>query len=126
MRPNPTTVPDAPAGERVYAPASERVPREPAPGHREVIQHMDSRTPERETFERRWPDPTDDEPTAPDTGLQQRVMFMAIGLSWLAVTASGVSLWLIVRWRRERNKPVNRMRMIATALLSALVSLKER
>jgi hypothetical protein len=87
---------------------------------------MDPGTPERETFERRWPDSMDADPTAPDTGLQQRVMFMAIGLSWLAIAVSGVGLWLIVRWRRERNKPINRARMIASALLSALVALKER
>jgi hypothetical protein len=39
---------DAPVGERVYAPASERVPREPAPGDREFVDHPDTHTPERE------------------------------------------------------------------------------
>src|SRR6266516_2925589 len=34
-------------GERVYAPASERVPREPVPGHRDFVEHPDTHTPER-------------------------------------------------------------------------------
>src|SRR5438067_1688356 len=39
---------DTPAGERVYAPASERVPKDPVPGHREVVIHPDTHTRERE------------------------------------------------------------------------------
>jgi hypothetical protein len=39
---------DIPRPERVYAPASERVPKEPLPGHREVIEHEDPSTPERQ------------------------------------------------------------------------------
>src|SRR5262245_14006489 len=111
MRPNPT---DAPAGERVYAPASERVAMEPAPGHRDVI------------FDRRWPHtpaaeppldaelPLDAEPMV-DAGLQPRVLFVTAALSWLAVAACGVCLWLVVRRRRERNRPINRLRLIAAA-----------
>src|SRR5678816_644664 len=38
----------APLTERVYAPASERVPVDPVPGHREMIEHTDPHTPERE------------------------------------------------------------------------------
>src|SRR5689334_10806593 len=37
---------DVPLGERVYAPASERVPKDPVPGHREMIAHTDPHTPE--------------------------------------------------------------------------------
>src|SRR5437870_1876681 len=39
---------DTPVGERVYAPASERVPREPVPGHRDFVEHPDTHTPERQ------------------------------------------------------------------------------
>src|SRR5258708_495954 len=39
---------DAPTGERVYAPASERVPVQPVPGHRNFTDHPDTHTPERE------------------------------------------------------------------------------
>src|SRR6476659_5770222 len=39
---------DTPAGERVYAPASERVPVDPVPGHRDMVEHPDTHTPERE------------------------------------------------------------------------------
>jgi hypothetical protein len=39
---------DVPLRERVYAPASERVPKEPVPGHREMVEHTDPATPERQ------------------------------------------------------------------------------
>jgi len=39
---------DVPIAERVYAPASERVPVQPVAGHRDVIEHPDTHTPERE------------------------------------------------------------------------------
>jgi hypothetical protein len=39
---------DAPLPERVYAPASERVPKEPVPGHRDMVEHTDTHTPERQ------------------------------------------------------------------------------
>jgi hypothetical protein len=35
--------------QRVYAPASERVPREPVPGHRDLVEHPDPATPERQS-----------------------------------------------------------------------------
>src|SRR5437879_13298060 len=38
---------DMPVGERVYAPASERLPREPVPGHRDFVEHPDTHPPER-------------------------------------------------------------------------------
>src|SRR5918911_292551 len=40
---------DQPRAERVYAPASERVPKEPVPGHRDFIEHTDPATPERQS-----------------------------------------------------------------------------
>jgi hypothetical protein len=39
---------DKPLPERVYAPASERVPKEPVPGHRDMVEHTDTATPERQ------------------------------------------------------------------------------
>jgi hypothetical protein len=39
---------DVPLRERVYAPASERVPKEPVAGHREMVEHTDPATPERQ------------------------------------------------------------------------------
>jgi hypothetical protein len=151
---------DAPVGERVYAPASERVPVEPVPGHRDFIEHPDTHTPEREaaaglgstsatrpmgeeelSFARvARPSTT---PTATpgaygssmsnpafggmgdDGGSsrrteRRRTMFMGIGFSWLTVLASGVGLWLFMRWRRERNKPINRLRRQAMHAASEL------
>ncbi|HEY3061975.1 MAG TPA: hypothetical protein VGL99_23610 [Chloroflexota bacterium] len=37
--------------ERVYAPASARVPKPPAPGHEALVQQVDSATPERRAAE---------------------------------------------------------------------------
>ena len=39
---------DTPLAERVYAPASERVPKEPVAGHRTFVEHPDDSTPERQ------------------------------------------------------------------------------
>src|SRR5229473_7605802 len=39
---------EAPAGQTVYAPASERVPVNPVAGHRDFVEHPDTHTPERE------------------------------------------------------------------------------
>jgi len=39
---------DHPLRERVYAPASERVPVEPVAGHRDMVEHTDTDTPERQ------------------------------------------------------------------------------
>jgi hypothetical protein len=39
---------DTPLAERVYAPASERVPVDPVPGHRDFVEHTDDATPERQ------------------------------------------------------------------------------
>jgi len=37
-------------------------------------------------------------------------MFFGIGAGWITVIAGGVGVWLFMRWRAERNKPVNRIR----------------
>src|SRR5205814_2779033 len=36
---------------------------------------------------------------------------LPIGMGWLGVSiCAGVGVWLWMRWRRERNKPINRLR----------------
>jgi hypothetical protein len=35
-------------GERVYAPASARIAKPPAPGHEALVRHVDESTPERQ------------------------------------------------------------------------------
>ena len=46
---------DHPAAERVYAPATERVPVQPVPGHREFVEHPDEDTPERQAAQHTAP-----------------------------------------------------------------------
>jgi hypothetical protein len=133
---------DAPVAERVYAPASARVPKEPVPGHRAVIEHTDTHTPEREavaqgssgsdepTFTRvgrptitaGYDTPTPGAYGSPmsNPGFDQdrysephdrrRKMFLGMGFSWFTVACAGVGIWLYMRWRHERNKPINRIR----------------
>jgi hypothetical protein len=149
---------DTPVGERVYAPASERVPVEPVPGHREVVEHPDTHTPEREAAAMSTPsssgnpgsEPTftrvarpsttygSDTPTpgayaspmsnpAWDHGYsavrddsRRRTLFMGIGFSWFTVICTGVGVWLFMRWRNERNKPINRIRRRAEQAASEI------
>jgi hypothetical protein len=47
-------------------------------------------------------------------------MFFGIGFSWFTVLCSGVGIWLFLRWRRERNKPINRLRRQAQQAASEL------
>ena len=147
---------DTSPGERVYAPASERVPRTVA-GYRDVVEHVDTATPERqasgtmpdmyttpstsmpsggmpssdmrsdEPSFTRVPRPSDaiDEPygagpsgqtwtsgqnwTNTSDGGRRWLMPMSIGWVTLCV-GSGVGVWLWLRWQRERNRPLNRLR----------------
>jgi len=141
----------------VFAPASERVPKEPVPGHRAMIEHPDTSTPERQAAEAAEtveaaanPEPTftrvarpsnhdSDAPTQQSTftptstatttpyvstqtnpGLDdrwgqepaadRRGLLMGIGLGPIVVVGSAVGVWMWLRWQRERNKPVNRLR----------------
>ncbi len=124
---------DTRVGERVYAPASERVPKEPVPGHREVVNHPDTHTPEREAVNNSSTEPSftrvarpstftspDFDAPAPDAwdaGQQRRQrLFFGIGFSWFSVICAGAGVWLFMRWRRERNKPINRLRRQAQEL----------
>jgi hypothetical protein len=53
---------DRPLPDRVYAPASERVPKT-VEGHREIIEHTDPTTPERQAVTEQGSDADDSEPT---------------------------------------------------------------
>jgi len=131
---------EAPAGQTVYAPASERVPVNPVPGHREFVEHPDTHTPEREAVAHQ-PTASDSEPSftrvarpstmptpepyasssssgwqgsnyEPDwnNGHQRRGWF-GMSMGWLTFGICGaVGIWLWLRWQRERNKPINRLR----------------
>jgi len=136
-----------PIAERVYAPASERVPKQPVPGHREVIEHTDTHTPERQAAAAEDTEPTFTRVPRPSNpgdsttdyaasvsttpgayasplsnpGLRsddysgewqsgRKRMFLGIGASWFTVLGCAVGVWLFMRWRAERNKPVNRLR----------------
>jgi hypothetical protein len=125
---------EEPAGQTVYAPASERVPVNPVPGHRDFVEHPDTHTPEREaaahvssessepSFTRvarpstypssttsNWQTASDYEPQWSSDGQGPKWFGMSMG--WLTFgICSGVGLWLWLRWQRERNKPINRLR----------------
>jgi hypothetical protein len=130
---------DAPLAARVYAPASERVPKEPVPGHRDFIQHTDTHTPEREAVTQ-MPE-SSSEPTfarvsrpsvtpsfeTPVTGRERRrTMFIGMGASWFTAVCCGVGAWLFMRRRQERNKPINRLRRQALQAASEIRDLVPR
>jgi len=100
-----------PSGDFVFAPASERVPVDPIPGHREFVSQVDTHTPERASA-----GPT---PAAPSFGTYDDAAWnsegksraLPAGLGWVALgIGGGVGGWLFLRWRAERNKPINRIR----------------
>jgi hypothetical protein len=128
---------EAPAGQTVYAPASERVPVNPVPGHREFVEHPDTHTPEREaaahdssessepSFTRvarpttpgtdassttsSWQTSANYEPQWSDSS--QGGKWFGLSMGWLTFgICSGVGVWLWLRWQRERNRPINRLR----------------
>lgn len=120
---------DTPVGERVYAPASERVPRTVS-DYGSVVEHTDTHTPERQAmgesepaFTRvarpsTAPTPYNDPPGMDSTPQPQRWTsnmstgtLLPIGMGWIAMcVGGGIGVWLWMRWRRERNKPINRLR----------------
>jgi hypothetical protein len=51
------------------------------------------------------------------------VMF-PMGIVW--ATCSGVGIWLFMRWRRERNKPINRLRRQAEQARRTAYELRAR
>jgi len=157
---------NAAAGERVYAPASERVPKT-VPDYGDVVTNMDAATPERQAAGQsatqaasqpsmqgstqsssqagQWPradetaftrgaHPSDSGATIGSTSgptdhsgysdsswnseSENRWMsnisgggLLPFGMGWLGLSVcAGVGVWLWMRWRRERNKPINRLR----------------
>jgi hypothetical protein len=132
---------NATAGERVYAPASERVPKT-VPDYGDVVTHTDTATPERQAANPQtgqWPQASEPSftrvPRPSDTGdtvgstsgdmesswsgqPTNRWMsnvsgssLMPFGMGWLGVSiCAGIGVWLWMRWQRERNKPINRLR----------------
>jgi len=132
---------DVAPGERVYAPASERVPKT-VEGHRDVIEHPDNATPERQAAGQ-TPTTPSGIPTPPTTepsftrvprpggdpiaenvghdewsGQGNRWMSnvsggsaVPFGIGWFSLAVcGGVGVWLWMRWKREQNKPINRLR----------------
>jgi len=130
------------AGERVYAPASERVPKTVS-SYGDVVNNPDTATPERQaaapstaswpTAEEpsftRVPRPSDssemtgttDGELDPDWNSSSGPArwasnfsggnMLPIGIGWLGMSLfAGIGVWLYLRWRRERNKPINRLR----------------
>ena len=113
---------DVPRGERVYAPASERVPKAPVPGHRDLVQHPDEATPERQAVSGPQDGSVHRSPTRrrvrvplrsatrEEANATTRQLF-GFGLAWVGLFVVGaVGMWLFLRWQRERNRPVNRLR----------------
>jgi hypothetical protein len=117
---------DTPLPERVYAPASERVPKDPVPGHREFVERTDESTPERQAVGS--PEPTftrvERPSSAPQTAWNPSPTFSNMGEdsggTWFglptrvgavaALAGAAAGLWFYARWRRERDKPINRWR----------------
>jgi hypothetical protein len=123
--------------ERVYAPASERVPREPVAGHRDVVEHPDTRTPERVAASQGEPEgstepsftrvprpsttyPEGDTvysdtnsytpPAADQAGLRGKWRPIALGWAVCVGMCAGAGIWWWMRWQHERSKPINRIR----------------
>ena len=119
---------DTHVGERVYAPASERVPREPVPGHRDFVEHPDRATAERQaagqttstmsepSFTRvARPSASSDEQAPANRWMSNNSSgsspLVPLGIGWMVLCAAGgVGVWLWIRRRREHNKPINRLR----------------
>jgi hypothetical protein len=114
-------------GEPVHAPASERVAVDPMPGHRDVVSHIDTHTPERQATGQTHTEPPFTRvarPTSMSNGatyndetwnseIRSRAMplGMRMGMGWVLLgIGGGVGGWLYLRWQRERNKPINRIR----------------
>jgi len=128
---------DVPVAERVYAPASARVAVDPIPGHRDFVSHPDTQTAERQAA----PQPSyaygtrsDSAPStsngtyndaAWNTESRSRGLPVGLGMAGWALLGigGGVGGWLYLRWRRERNKPINRLRRQAK---QAAVELRDR
>jgi len=111
------------------------VPVAPMPADRDVVRHPDPNTPERvaagfstEPAFARVARPSTETPPAstwdyrhvdpPSSGPPK--LWLGIGASWLTVLGTGIGVWLFLRWRRERNKPINRFRRQAKQAVSVI------
>ena len=123
---------DRPGGaDQVYAPANERVPVEPVPGHRDFTEHTDEGTLERQaahgepsepSFTRverpsstaqggDWTSSSNPAFDSQSTPRKRGWLGLPMGIGSIAVIACGATgAWLFMRWQRERNKPINRFR----------------
>ena len=61
-----------------------------------------------------------------DWQYRRQRMAMGIGASWLSIIGCGVGVWLFLRWRAERNKPINRLRRRAQQTWRRAETLRER
>jgi hypothetical protein len=146
---------DPGVAERVYAPASERVPKT-VEGYRDVTEHPDLSTPERQTVGQASTTPamtSDAEPSftrvpRPNNGngndsygyetdwSAQPNRWMSnlsggsavpFGVGWLTLTiCGGIGVWLWMRWQRERNKPINRLRRQALQARERAYALRDQ
>jgi hypothetical protein len=144
---------DAGVGERVYAPASERVPKT-VEGYRDVTEHPDTRTPERQAIGQASATTSDPEPSftrvarptnneygngtysddAAWSAQSNRWMSnmsagsaVPFGVGWLTLTiCGGIGVWLWMRWQRERNKPINRLRRQAVQARERAYALRDQ
>ncbi|HET6316187.1 MAG TPA: hypothetical protein VFG86_07000, partial [Chloroflexota bacterium] len=121
---------DTGVAERVYAPASERVPVPPVPGHRDFVEHTDEATPERQAAQPTEPsftrvDRSGERDWSSDFTAEESQSRSWLGLpvgfgSAATIACGAVAVWLYVRWQRERNKPINRFRRQAMHTASEL------
>jgi uncharacterized membrane protein len=107
---------DRPRAERVYAPASERVPKPPVPGHRDFVEHPDQSTPERRAANH----PSSDmharvrveRPRATVLSAPRRIAWPGgVHPAWGVLLLLGLTCALLGRrWWIERNRPLNTLR----------------
>jgi hypothetical protein len=121
-----------PAGERVYAPASERVPRAPALGHRDLAGQVDPTTPERRAAPTTWYGTSEaDTGQEADTGFAARLGRYRPALLF-AVVWLGVAVWTVViyrlldEWQRRRNRPAARLQRQARRAAKSLQPVQQR
>lgn len=133
--------------ERVYAPASERVPKPPVPGHEQLVSTTDPATPERRsagtpaafhegaqgagpTGQARSsaatlppPRPWSPPPAVTRGDAERSRTPLVFGLSAGSAALIGASAggaWWYARWRREQARPINRVRRQVRRTASAV------
>jgi hypothetical protein len=92
--------------ERVHAPAAARTPKPPLPGHDAIVGSPDASTPERRALPA-------DEPAAPPPRPRRGprgTIVLGAGTVPLAAAGAATAAWRYARWRRERDRPMARIR----------------